>query len=52
MADFYSALSGCLNPCCAPANTDGISIIICCENKQPCCVKGRHRRCCKGKKHR
>lgn len=51
MADFYSAFS--CNSCCAPANTDGISIVLCCENKQPCCIDGRsrRRRCKKHKKH-
>ena len=49
MADFYSAFS--CNSCCAAANTDGLSIILCCESKQPCCIMGRSRkRCCKGKK--
>jgi hypothetical protein len=41
MADFYSAFSAC-NPCCAAANTDGVSILLCCENKQcPCSKRGR-----------
>jgi len=51
MADFASSFAGCFNPCCAAANTDRVSIVLCCENKQPCCINGRSRkRCCKGKK--
>jgi hypothetical protein len=50
MADFYSAFSAC-NPCCPAANTDGVSILLCCENKQCGCKRKsrRHRRgrCCK-----
>ena len=50
MADFYSAFS--CNSCCAAVNTDRVSIVVCCENKQPCCINGRSRkRCCKKRKH-
>lgn len=48
MADFYSALSA-LAPCCSEANKDGVSIVICCENKQCGCNKRKrcHKRRCK-----